>query len=127
MTATPVSQSIANSGRAIDILVKAANFTPIRQEVVLADGSEFIFYAAPLTAAERERAQKEAKSESANDFAIQLLLQKAMDENGQRIFRPGDIPQLKRDVENEDLDKILMCVLKPRGESGDKQPEAKSN
>jgi len=127
MTATPTASGATGFGRAIEILAKAANFTPIKQEVVLADGTEFVFYAAPLTAAERETAQKEAKSDSANDFALQLLIRKALDENGEKIFRPGDIPVLKREVENEDLDKLLMCVLKPRGESGDKQPEPKSN
>lgn len=112
--------------RAIDRLRKAANFEPIRQSVTLADGSEFEFYATPLTAAERERAQKDAKSDSANEFALQLLINKAIDENGNKLFRSGDIPVLKREVEDEDLQKIMICVLKPRG-SDDAEPDSKSN
>jgi hypothetical protein len=124
--ATTSAASPAGFGRAIDILAKAANFTPIKQEVELADGTEFTFWAAPLTAAEREKAQKETKTDSSGDFAMQLLLLKAVDENGQRIFKKGDIPRLKNDVEDEDLQKMIMCVLKPRGEAGDKEPDDKS-
>lgn len=114
-------------GRAIDVLAKAANFTPIKQEIILADGSEFTFYAAPLSAAQREKAQKDSKSDTTSDFAMQLLIAKALDENGERLFKAGDIPRLKHDVEDEDLQKMILCVLKPRGEAGDKQPDSKSD
>jgi len=100
--------------RAIDILRKAANFQPIKQEITLGDGSEFVFYVAPLNAAEREKAQKDGGSDS-NGFAMQLLVQKALDENGERMFKAGDIPVLKREVEDEDLQKMILCVLRPRG------------
>lgn len=126
MATTPTTAA-SGFGRAIDILAKAANFTPIRQEIILADGTEFVFYAAPLTAAEREKAQKNAKTDSAGDFALQLLIMKALDENGERIFKAGDIPRIKNDVEDEDIQKLYMGVLKPRGEEGDKQPDSKSN
>lgn len=99
--------------RAIDRLRKAANFEPIKQEVVLSNGDEFIFYVTPLTAAEREKAQKNAKNDSANDFAMQLLIAKALDENGERLFKAGDIPVLKQEVIDEDLQKIILCVLRP--------------
>lgn len=127
MATTPASTSSPGFGRAIDILAKAANFTPIKQEIVLADGTEFVFYAAPLTAAQREKAQKDAKSDTTSDFAMQLLIQKALDENGERLFKAGDIPRLKHDIEDEDLQKMILCVLKPRGEDGDKQPDSKSD
>jgi hypothetical protein len=127
MATTQTTGSSSGFGRAIDALAKAANFTPIKQEIVLADGTEFTFYAAPLTAAQREKAQKDAKSDTTSDFAMQLLIQKALDENGERLFRAGDIPRLKNDVEDEDLQKMILCVLKPRGEDGDKQPDSKSN
>ena len=123
MSAAP---SPASTIRAIDRLRKAANFEPIRQEVILANGDEFIFYASPLTAAEREKAQKDSRTDTANDFAMQLLIAKALDENGDKLFRPGDIPALKRDVEDEDLQKIILCVLKPRG-SEDAEPDTKSD
>ena len=129
MATAPASSAPASQGfgRAIDRLRKAANFEPIKQEVVLNNGDEFVFYAAPMTAAEREKAQKNAKTDSTNDFAMQLLIAKALDENGERIFKAGDIPVLKMEVEDEELQKLIMCVLKPRGESGDAQPDSKSD
>lgn len=120
-TPTPTSPM-----RAIDRLRKAANFEPIKQVVELADGSEFVFYATPLSAAEREKAQKDAKSDSANDFAMQLLIVKALDENGERLFKPGDIPVLKREVLDEDLQKLILCVLRPKGDE-DVEPDSKSD
>jgi len=124
MATTPAPTPPSGFGRAIDVLAKAANFTPIKQEIILANGTEFIFYAAPLTAAEREKAQK---NETAGGFAMQLLIAKALDENGERIFQAGDIPRIKHDVEDEDVQKMILCVLKPRGEENDKQPDSKSN
>lgn len=122
MSAAP---SPASTIRAIDRLRKAANFEPIKQEVILANGDEFVFYATPLTASEREKAQKDAKSDTASDFAMQLLIAKALDENGEKLFKPGDIPVLRREVEDEDVQKIILCVLKPRG-SDDAEPDMKS-
>lgn len=124
MSATQASP--AATIRAIDRLRKAANFEPIKQVVTLENGDEMTFYAAPLTAAERERAQKDAKSDSAGDFAMQLLIAKALDENGQKLFKPGDIPVLKMEVEDEDLQKMILCVLRPRGVNS-AEPDAKSN
>jgi hypothetical protein len=102
--------------RAIDRLRKAANFEPIKQTVTLVSGEEFIFWCTPLAAVERERAQKDARSDSANDYAMQLLVLKALDENGQRLFKSGDIPVLKREVLDEDLQKLIFCVLRPNGD-----------
>jgi cell division inhibitor SulA len=59
--------------RAIDRLRKAANLEPVKKQVELSDGSVFEMWVAPLTMAERERAQKQAKSDDANAFALQLL------------------------------------------------------
>ena len=123
MAATPTP---ASPMRAIDRLRKAANFEPIKQEVTLANGDEFVFWCKPLAAVEREKAQKDAKSDNANDFALQLLVTKALDENGERLFKPGDIPVLKREIFDEDLQKLILCVLRPRGEEDDADIDMKS-
>lgn len=106
----------SGSIRAIDRLRKAANFEPIKQEVLLSNGDEFVFYVTPLTAAEREKAQRDAKSDNATDFAMQLLVAKAIDENGEKLFRPGDIAVLKREILDEDLQKLILCALRPNNE-----------
>ena len=63
--------------RAIDRLKKAANLEATKKEVELSDGSIFEMWVAPLTMAERERAQRGAKSDDANEFALRLLISKA--------------------------------------------------
>lgn len=115
MAATPSTGSM----RAIDRLRKAANFEPIKQTVTLANGEDLDFYVTPLTAAERERAQKNAKTDSANDYALQLLILKAKDENGQAMFKPGDAAVLKQEVEDEILQQMILKVLRPNEESLD--------
>jgi hypothetical protein len=97
--------------RAIDRLKKAANLVPVKKTVVLADGAEFVFYRSPLTMAERERAQKDAASDDVNAFALQLLVQKATDENGQRIFAAGEIAELKNEVRDADLQSLMLAVI----------------
>ena len=74
--------------RAIDRLKKAANLDPVKKEVELTDGTVFEMWVTPLTMAEREKAQRRAKSDDANAFALQLLLTKAKDENNKALFLP---------------------------------------
>lgn len=97
--------------RALDRLKKAANLTPVKKTVELSDGSQFEFYRTPLTMAERERAQKDAASDDVNAFALQLLVQKATDENGQRIFAAGEIAELKNEVRDADLQSLMLAVI----------------
>jgi len=97
--------------RAIDKLRKAANLEPIKKEVELTDGTIFEMYVTPLTMAERERAQRNAKSDDANAFALQLLISKATDENGQKLFSAGEIDVLKNEVKDKDLQALMLGVL----------------
>jgi hypothetical protein len=99
------------STRAIDRLRKAANLEPVKKTVELSDGSVFEMWVAPLTMAERERAQKQAKSDDANAFALQLLLAKALDENGSKLFSPGELDVLKNEVKDRDLQALMLAIL----------------
>ena len=97
--------------RAIDRLRKAANLEPTKKNVELSDGSSFEMWVSPLTMAERERAQKQAKSEDANAFALQLLIAKALDENGTKLFASGEIDVLKNEVKDKDLQALMLAIL----------------
>jgi hypothetical protein len=107
------------TNRAIDKLRKAANLEPVKRNVQLNDGTEFEFWHTPLTMAERERAQKNAASQDANDFALQLLIQKALDENGQKLFDVWDTAELKTAVRDSDLQKLMLAVISNEGEDLD--------
>ena len=102
---------MATNLSALDRLKKAANLEPVKKEVELSDGSMFEMYVTPLTMAERERAQKQARSDDANAFALQLLMHKALDENGSRLFKSGEIDILKNEVKDSDLQKLMLAVI----------------
>ena len=97
--------------RFIDKLKKAARLDPVKREVQLESGDTVYMWVTPLTAAERERAKKDARSEDPNAFAIQLLVRKAKDENGAPLFTPGDVADLKNAVRDSDLQSLLLAVL----------------
>ena len=65
----------------------------------------------PLTMAEREKAQKRAGSDDANAFALQLLINKAKDENGEALFIAGEIDVLKNEVKDKDLQSLMLAIL----------------
>ena len=113
----------ASNLRAIDKLRKAANLEPIKKEVVLSDGTIFTFYSTSLVMAERERAQRNAKSDDANAFALQLLIAKAMDENGQKLFNAGEIDVLKNEVKDSDLQALMLAIL-TEDQSADMDPNS---
>ena len=110
------------SSRFIDRLRKAARLEPVKKEIVLASGDEVVMYVTPLTAAERDRARKNARSDDANAFALQLLLNKARDEDGTPLFAPGDVAALRNEVRDEDLQKLMLAVL-----GGDEEEEEDSD
>ena len=97
--------------RAIDRLKKAANLEAVKRTVELSDGSEFEMWVTPLTMAEREKAQKRAGSDDANAFALQLLINKAKDENGEALFVLGEIDVLKNEVKDKDLQSLMLAIL----------------
>tara|TARA_B100000683_G_scaffold150426_1_gene145692 strand:+ start:107 stop:451 length:345 start_codon:yes stop_codon:yes gene_type:complete len=97
--------------RAIDRLRKAANLEATKKEVTLSDGTIFEMWVTPLTLAEKERALKISKDDS-NDFALRLLLTKAQDESGERLFQSGEIDVLKNEVRDSDLQKLMLCIIK---------------
>ena len=102
---------MAGTVRAIDRLRKAANLDPAKKVVQLSDGTEFEMYVSPLTMAERERAQRQAKSDDAGAFALQLLITKALDDSGKKLFAPGEIDVLKNEVKDADLQKLMLAIL----------------
>lgn len=111
-----------SSMSALERLKAAANLKPIRKTIVLSNGDEFELWHRPLTMAQRERAQKSARSDDAAAFALQLLIDGAMDENGQRMFNPGQASELKHWCRDEDLQKLMLAMLSNEDEDEDKGP-----
>ena len=42
---------------------------------------------------------------------LQLLVRKALDENGQKLFQPADVIELRNMVEKPELDKLLLALI----------------
>ena len=96
---------------ALSRLKKAANLTPVKRTVKLNDGTDFEFYSAPLTMSERERAQKMPGGDDPNGFALNLLITKAVDDAGQRLFAAGEIAELKNEVMDADLQQLMLAII----------------
>ena len=97
--------------RALDQLKAAVSMKAQRKTVELPNGSEFEFWMTPLTLAERGRAQKQAKSDDATDFALQLLVSKATDENGVKLFNPGDIADLRNALPASLVEQVMLRLI----------------
>ena len=68
----------------------------------------------------RESIQKKSNVDDVNDYALALMITKALDENGDRLFQDGDKASLRREVEAAVLQEIQLAML----ESGtDKEVE----
>jgi len=91
------------------------------------DGDEVVLevYWHPLTIAERESIQKKAGSDDANDFALGMMIEKALDADGKRLFQDGEKSQLKNAVEASVLQEIQLAMLNSGAES--KVEEAKAD
>ena len=98
-------------GSALDRLKKSVSMQPQRKSVELPDGTEFDFHMTPLTLAQRARAQKQAKSDDATDFALQLLAMKALDETGQKLFQPGELAELRNELPATVVEALMLQLL----------------
>ena len=109
---------------ALERLKKSVSMKPQRKAVELPDGSEFEYFMTPLTLAERSRAQKQAKSDDATDFALQLLVAKATDENGGRLFNTGDLAELRNVLPASVVEALMLQLLvDDQGEDEDLDPK----
>tara|TARA_A100001391_G_scaffold173391_1_gene135381 strand:- start:194 stop:547 length:354 start_codon:yes stop_codon:yes gene_type:complete len=66
----------------------------------------------PLTIAEREMiVGKSGDSASSEDFALNLMIQKALDKDGKRLFQDGHKASLRREVNAGILQEIQLAML----------------
>ena len=91
------------------------------------DGDEVVLevYWHPLTIAERESIQKKTGTDDANDFALGLMIEKALDADGRRLFQDGEKAQLKNAVDASVLQEIQLAMLSSGSEN--KVEEAKAD
>lgn len=112
--------------RALDQLMAAVTMQPQRKAIDLPNGEVFEFWMTPLTLAERARAQKQAKSDDATDFAMQLLISKAKDSNGQPMFVAGELADLRNKLPSWLVDALLLKLLQQDEPKDDEEEEEDS-
>lgn len=98
--------------RATELLRNKFGVSQLYKHEVKSEGEVVLeIYWHPLTIAERESIQKKVDSEDANEFALSLMIEKALDENGKRLFQDGERAALRRDVEASILQEIQLAML----------------
>ena len=98
--------------RAVDLLKNKFGVSQLYKHDVKQD-DEIIFtvYWHPLTIAERESISKKSNADDVNDFALALMITKALDKNGDRLFQDGDKASLRREVEANILQEIQLAMI----------------
>ena len=93
------------SERAIDKLKQAFSIGKRSSYPIYKDGELILtVYWTPLTIADRDAindtliASNRVQTENSLDFALQVIINKAEDENGQRLFTEGDKASLRREI-----------------------------
>ena len=98
--------------RAVDLLRNMFGVSQLyKHDVKQNDEIILTVYWHPLTIAERESIQKKSGSEDANNYALQLMIEKALDEDGNRLFQDGDKASLRREVEANILQEIQLAMI----------------
>ena len=112
--------------RAAELLRNNFGVSQLYKHVVENNGETVLeVYWHPLTIAERESIQKKAGTDDAGDFALSLMIEKALDSEGKRLFQDGEKAVLRNAVEAAVLQDIQMAMLTSGTEN--KVEEAKAN
>ena len=78
----------------------------------------------PLTIAEREAIQKKSNSNDANDYALQMMIEKALDKEGAKLFQDGDKASLRREIEASVLEEIQLAMISAGADKEVKEAKA---
>lgn len=98
--------------RAADLLRNKFGVSQLYKYSVEQEGEVVLeIYWHPLTIAERESIQKNTDSDDAGDFALSMMIRKALDENGKRLFQDGEKAILRSAVEASILQEIQLAML----------------
>ena len=98
--------------RAIELLKNSFGVSQLYQHDVIKDDKIILsVYWHPLTIAEREAITKKSNSDDTNDFALMLMIEKALNKDGGRLFQDGDKASLRREVEANILQEIQLAMI----------------
>ena len=111
--------------RAVDLLRNKFGISQLyKHDVVKNDKVIFSVYLHPLTIAERESIIKKSGTEDNNDYALQMMIEKALDKDGNRHFQDGDKASLRREVEASILEEIQLAMVNSGADKEVKEAKA---
>ena len=98
--------------RTLDLLKNKFGVSQLYKHDVVKDGEvQLSVYWHPLTIAEREAISKKTGTDDTNDYALQMMIEKALDEEGKRLFQDGDKASLRREVSASILEEIEIAMI----------------
>ena len=98
--------------RAVDLLRNKFGVSQLYKHDVIKDGEvQLSVYWHPLTIAEREAISKKTGTDDTNDYALQMMIEKALDKDGTRLFQDGDKASLRREVSASILEEIEIAMI----------------
>ena len=110
--------------RAVDLLRNKFGVSQLYKHDIKQDDEIILtVYWHPLTIAERESIQKKS-SDDVNDYALQMMIEKALDKDGKRIFQDGDKASLRREVEVSILEEIQLAMINAGADKEVKEAKA---
>ena len=98
--------------RAVDLLKNRFGVSQLYKYDVKQDDEVILsVYWHPLTIAEREAIQSKSKTDDTNDYALQMMIEKALDKDGARLFQDGDKASLRREISASVLEEIQISMI----------------
>ena len=111
--------------RTVDLLRNKFGVSQLyKHDVIHNDEVIFSVYWHPLTIAERESIIKKSGTEDNNDYALQMMIEKALDEDGKRIFQDGDKASLRREISASILEEIQLAMVNAGADKEVKEAKA---
>ena len=111
--------------RAVDLLKNRFGVSQLYKYDVKQDDEVILsVYWHPLTIAEREAIQSKSKTDDTNDYALQMMIEKALDKDGARLFQDGDKASLRREVEASILQEIELAMINAGADKEVKEAKA---
>ena len=99
---------------ALDRLKSKCSMEMKRYAVMCPDGTEFEYWATPLTIAQRARAEKIAGPKADEvDQAVHIFIAKAKEEDGTSMFTVADFQELRRELPQTVLTKLMIQLVNP--------------
>ena len=111
--------------RAVDLLKNRFGVSQLYKHDIKQDDEIILtVYWHPLTIAEREAIQKKTTTEDTNEYALQMMIEKSLDKDGNRLFQDGDKASLRREIEASVLEEIQLAMVNAGADKEVKQAKA---